>query len=269
MHLLVRIYFFSWAWLDRTLEALRACAVGLWLGVLTRERLQAINEEYYTRTKRGVPGEPNYHSKEYNRRGLRDWEEQAVTDYFAGRKRLVVIGAGGGRIVLALKQLGYQVDAFESHPSLVAVANELLREEGYEPNVRLAPRDEAPNSGTAYDGIIIGWGAYMLVQGRRQRIDLLKQLRAQTRANSPIVLSFFYMPKISRTNKVSGFAANAIRLVLRRERVEVGDWLAPHPVHLFTQGEITSELSEGGFRIVHYGAVSGAAGYGHAIAIAI
>jgi hypothetical protein len=245
-----------------------ACFVGLWLGLLRRERLHAIDEEYYTRSNRGAKealDAQNYYSKEYNRRGLWDWEEKAVTDYFAGCERLLVIGAGGGREVLALQQLGYHVDGFESHPGLVGVANELLREEGYEPNVQLIPRDESPNSGKTYDGVIIGWAAYMLIQGSRQRIALLQQLRAQTRLQSPILLSFFYRIGTPRVFTIAAFVANMIRRVLRRERVEVGDWLAPFYAHYFTENEITCELSQGGFRVVHYDTTA----YGNAVGIAV
>ena len=38
----------------------------------------------------------------------------------------MVVGGGGGREVLALRRLGYEVDGFECDPGLVACANELL-----------------------------------------------------------------------------------------------------------------------------------------------
>ena len=41
-------------------------------------------------------------------------------------KRLLVAGAGGGREVLALYKSGYEVDGFECHPELVALANTML-----------------------------------------------------------------------------------------------------------------------------------------------
>jgi 2-polyprenyl-3-methyl-5-hydroxy-6-metoxy-1,4-benzoquinol methylase len=245
-----------------------ACFVGLWLGFLSRESLHAIDEEYYTRSKRGGSGAldiHDYHSREYNRRGLWDWEEKAITDYFAGCQRLLIIGAGGGREVLALRRLGYHVDGFESHPDLVGVANGLLREEGYEPDVRSIARDESPDSGKTYDGIIIGWAAYMLIQGTRRRVAFLRKLRTQTQAQSPILLSFFARTGTPRVVTVGAFVANVIRRLLRRELVEVGDWLAPFYAHYFTEDEITSELSQARFRKIHYNTTV----YGHAVGIAV
>jgi hypothetical protein len=263
--LLVRIFFSSQSLFERAFRVATACFVGLWLGVLTRERLHAIDEEFYTRSRSGLRGEPNYHDMEYNRRGLWEWEEQALTEHFAECERLILIGAGGGREVLALLRLGYRVDGFESHPALVAAANGLLREEGYDPSVGLVQRDESPNTKATYDGIIVGWGAYMLVQSRSHRIALLKQLRARTRGQCPILLSFYWRSGTSSAYKISAFVANMIRRVTHQEPANVGDWLAPNYVHFFTRDEIASELSEGGFRLVHYSTT----GYGHAVGIAV
>jgi hypothetical protein len=238
--------------------------VGLWLGVLTEERLYAIVEEYFTRSRKGGFGEHNYHSKEWNRRGLFDWEKRAVTNHFGGCRRLLVLGAGGGREVLALQRLGYQVDGFESHPDLIVTANELLRAEGLDSTVRSIAPDEAPDIETTYGGIIVGWGMYTSIQGRKRRIALLRRLRAQIHPGCPILLSFVYRDGTSRSHKMSVLIANTIRRALRREPAEVGDWLAPLYVHFFTQDEITYELAEGRFDVVHYDTT----GYGHAVGMA-
>lgn len=273
MPLIVRIYLFTYGVfsatqnkLNKALTAARACFVGFWLGILSRESLHAIDKEYYTRTKEGISGELNFHSKEYNRRGLWEFEKQALAAHFAGCRSLLVIAAGGGREVLALQKMGLQVDGFESHPDLVTAANELLREEGAQATVRLIPRDAAPNTGKLYDGIIIGWGAYMLVQGRKRRVALLRQMRAQIQAHCPILISFFARPgEQSRVYQLCAFTANVIRRALRRQPVEIGDWLGPYYIHYLTQDEIASELYEGGFNLVHYDA----SGYGNAVGVVV
>ncbi len=257
---LVRIHFSAFSWFNRVLGLVMASYRGLWLGILSRKQLQAIDEEFHTRSKK----EPlyNYYSKKFNRLGLWDWEKEALDDYFAGCRRLLVIGAGGGREILALKQLGYQVDGFEPHPDLVIVANELLQEEGHEATVNLMSRDQCPNTGTTYDGIIVGWQAYSFIQGRKHRISLLQQLWAQTQTQSPILLSFFYRGHHDRRYNVAALVANLIRRVLRKEPVEVGDWFLPEYAKFFTRDELNSELEEGGFSCVRYttGAIGSAVG---------
>jgi hypothetical protein len=277
---LIRIYLSAHSWFSRLtatvskvlatfakgVAAVEACFIGLWMGVLSREELHAVDEDYYTSTRAKNPGEPNYYSTEYNRRGLWDFEKKMLDDYFKDCKSLLVIAAGGGREVLALQRLGYQVDGFESHPGLVHTANELLQTEGEGSVVHLIPRDSGPNTGTAYDGILVGWGAYMLVQGRKRRIALLRQLRSQTNEECPILLSFYVRHnEASRAYSVGVLVANAIRRALGREPAEVGDWLVPYYVHYLTHLEVANELSEGGFKMVHFSSE----GYGHAVGIAV
>jgi protein-L-isoaspartate O-methyltransferase len=251
----------------RALRGAEACLIGLWLGALTREELYATVNERYTRAK--TTQELNYYGKEWNQGGLFTWEKTALTNYFGGCKRLLLIGAGGGREVLALQQLGYCVDGFEAHPDLVVVANELLRAEGYDTVVHLIPHDECPNTGKTYDGIIIAWAAYMHIPGRRRRITYLQQLRVQTRAQCPILLSFYNrddpQAPATRVFELAAFVANVIRRGLRREFAEVGDWLHPQYIHYFTQDEITSELAEGGFSTVYYSTTD----FAHAVGIAV
>ena len=178
---------------------------------------------------------------------------------------MLVLGAGGGREVLALLKLGYQVDGFESHRDLVVAANELLQEEGFDPAMHWIAPNEGPDTGTTYDGIVVGWGMYMSIPTRRRRIAFLRQLRTQTRVRCPIFLDFHPRPSEQRQYDVSVNIANMIRRVLRREPAEVGDWLIPNYVHHTTQDEVTSELAEGGFDTVHYDTTE----YAHAVGIAV
>jgi hypothetical protein len=253
-------------WFQKVLKLEEACFVGLWLGILSSDNLYATVAEYYRKSGRSLKGHHDYHGKEYNRGGFFGWEKDAIAGYFRDRKRLLVLAAGGGREVLALLRLGYQVEGFETNPNLVLAANELLREERFDPAVRLIARDEGPNTETAYDGIVVGWGMYMHIQTRKLRIALLRQLRTQIRATCPLLLSFSPRYSTPRQYYASAKVANAIRHALRREpAAEVGDWLIPHYIHHFTQDEVVSELAEGGFDCVHYSTED----FAHAVGVAV
>ena len=264
----VRMYFYSRIWYVKACKALHACWVGLWLGAISPDKLYATVEEYYIRSGRDIKdGHTNYHSGNYNRNGLFIWEKEAIKEYFGGCKRLLVLGVGGGREVLALLKLGYQVDGFESNQSLVVAANELLREEGFDPAVRWIEPDRVPDTGTTYDGIVVGWAMYMSIQTRKRRIAFLRQLRTHTRMQGPILISFVARGDVlsAAQYRVGVTIANMIRRVLRREPAEVGDWLGPMYARHFKQDEITLELAEGGFKSVHYGT----SGFGNAVGIAV
>jgi len=206
-----------------------------------------------------------YHSEEFNRSCLWSWEKKVLGKYFQKCKYLLVVGAGGGREVLELRRLGNSVDGFECSPSLVKHANNLLKEQGFAPDIRLVSQDECPDSTNVYDGIIVGWAVYALIYGRKKSISFLKKLRNQTQTGSPILLSFFFYSKGGFRFKIITAIGNTIRWILRKELLELGDNLfRSHYIHHFTKERIASDLQEAGFKLIFYSTEE----YGHAIGIA-
>jgi hypothetical protein len=145
-----------------------------------------------------------------------------------------------------------EVTGYECNPALVAFAQDLIREQQSPGTVELLARDAAPPEGQCYDGAIIGWDAYTLIMGRKQRIQLLHTLRGQLRDDAPILLSFFCRP--TNTSRYAAIArlANVARCLLCRPLVEIGDDLAPNYVHRFAEEEIQQELSEARLLLASY-----------------
>jgi hypothetical protein len=271
----VRLYFSLWMLRKRTCRVLPrweslhalvdACAGGFWLGVLRRDALHEIDALYYQNAPRYQNGDYDYQCFDYNRRGLWNWEQKAIRDYFATCRRLLVVGGGGGREVLALSRLGYAIDGFECNSDLVARANELFAIEGQCCGMQHAARDECPKPGVTYDGIVVGWGSYMHIQERHRRIAFLKELHAQMGTGSPLLVSFWYQEGRGRRLKVMAAVANVVRWVLGREFVEFGDGLGPVYEHFFTREQINAELEEASFQLEYYSEE----GYGHAVATCV
>jgi hypothetical protein len=233
------------------LSAVWATSTGIWLGILSRSALDAIDEIYYLGDI-GTRGSPiDYGADTHNRRGLWEWEREMLDRYF-GKGRVAVLGAGGGREVLALKRLGFEVDGWECQQQLVRTANRILIDEGFQPTMAVVPRDTCPSGGPTYSGIIIGWGVYTYVPGSQKRIALLRSIRERLSPGSPILLSFFSRDPAGLRFYVAARVANILRRIAGREGVEVGDFLAPHYVHYFTESEIRSELETGGFTVTAY-----------------
>lgn len=254
---IIRLYFFTNNALEKLCVFLRTCFVGFWLGLFRRETLHLIDEKYYKNSKL-------YDNKEYNLGGLLNWEEKVINRYFQDCKSLLVTSVGGGREVLALRRRGYDADGFECNQYLVECANNLFKAKGLPPNIQWIPRDKCPESAKIYDGLIVGWGSYLLIQGRDQRVAFLKNLRKKIKVQSPILLSFFHGSRKTRFRIIKTIA-NSMRLILGRELLELGDSLVPIYVHYFTREEIISELSEGGFKPELYCTEE----YGHAVGLAI
>lgn len=230
----------SFAW-TRAGVLLQAVFEGAWLGLLRREDLHDVDERFY---HRNAP----YKTDAHNLRGLFTWEEQAIGEAFGGCRRILVLGAGGGREVLALARRGHEVTGYECNPALADFAAEFLPRQDCAARVHYLPRDAAPPApDEPYDGIILGWGAYMLIPGRAHRVDLLRRLRALVHPGGPILLSFFTRAGDGPRVRVSAAVANAVRTVLRRERIERGDALSPNFVHYFVAKEVAAELREAGW----------------------
>jgi hypothetical protein len=253
-----RMYDASRRVFDAATAAARAVFVGTWLGLLDRRALQAADELYYRRVRM-------YHNAGYNLSGLFAWEADAFDRYFQGCRSLLVTSAGGGREVVALERRGLEVFAFECHPELVQLANDLVSREGLKARIALAPRDECPTDMPMCDGVIVGWGSYMLMQPGACRIRFLQQLRAHIPVGGPLLLSFFVREKDTRHMRLAATIANSLRAVRGEPRAEVGDDLLPNFVHFFSEDEIAAELDAGGFQLVEFSAT----GYPHAIARAI
>jgi hypothetical protein len=220
----------------------RVAFVGFWLGVLDRRTLHVIDDLAYRRR-------PLYQNPEYNRRGLFEWEREAIESYFPDRGRLTVIGAGGGREVLALSAMGYDVAGVECNRVLIEAANRLLREAGSGSTVSWLPRDAAPRDRGHLDGAIVGWGAYTLMVGSQRRIRFLRGLAESLASGAPVLISFNTWDGRVRHVRWIHLVANTIRRILRREPVEPGDDLAPSFIHHFTAQQVERELSEGGYEL--------------------
>ncbi len=236
----------------------QAIATGCWLGVLSRKTLQEIDQYYYDRCQRYR--DKDYRNFEYNRSGLNDWEA-TVLESFPSSGHFLISGVGGGREVLALRQMGYQVSAGECHPQLRASANALMAEESFATDIQLLDRDEVPKVQIPADAAIVGWGSYMLIEGRKNRVAMLRSFAASMKADAPILLSFFVRSSShGYRHHVVRFIANIFRLLTRRTCAEVGDDLAPNFVHKFTEAEIKAEMNAAGFELEFYANEP----YGHA-----
>jgi hypothetical protein len=245
---LVKAYFWSRVQQSRFFRVVEAAFTGCWLALLSSSDLDAVDDVYYVGSGPGT-SPLDYQDPSYNRQGLFEWERRAVEEFFPPGGIIGVLGAGGGREVLALRQLSFRVDGWECQPDFVRSANDLLRDAGLEPTVSWVPRNTVPSGLALYDGLVVGWATYTLIRGRHRRVDLLRALRARVEPGAPLLLSFYGRSSADFRYNVAVRIGNLGRRLLGRERLEVGDYLDPNFVHQFLPDEVDAELAAGGFEM--------------------
>lgn len=241
----VRLAVVSDRWFKRLINVLRAIHGGVWLGSLDDEHLVKANEYAYQRWIR-------FKSAEYNRAGLKDWERAAIDTYFPDGGAVLVASAGAGREVIALDDLGYRPTGFDPSPDLVAIGQRLIEEDERSITLIVAPPDQVPDGfEESFDAILVGWGGYVHIRGRSQRISFLRQIRRHVPSGAPILLSFFLRSPSDRHFRILARIARAVRVLRRSKTIdEVGDTVAATFDHYSTWDELEGELQAGGFEVL-------------------
>lgn len=260
--LLVALYWRSLRWRAKAERALAVVPDGVWLGLLDRDALAAVDERFYAQATEPVDGgRLSYDAAAWNRQGLWEWEAAAVDAHFPPGGRVVVTGAGGGREVVGLLARGFDAVGYEPNADLVAAGRAVLAEDADGDRLRPMERDVWPADAGACDAVVVGWGSYTLMPGRASRVAFLRGLRGAVEPGAPVLVSFFVRGNEGTSRRIAQ-VANVVRRLRRAEPVEVGDGLVPNFVHGFSEAEIAEELAEAGFGVVHYAD----APYGHAVA---
>jgi hypothetical protein len=177
------------------------------------------------------------------------WFERALPGSPA---RVLVAAAGEGREALALRSLGYDVDAFEPGPSLrltAAVGAGLALQGDFADLVRAAHGDGGPLAAIAerrYDAILLGWSSLSHVPDARQREALFAACHALC-PRGPILASFFasmdgQRERKSRARSWGTKLGGVVRTVRRGEQrapnPDDAFWLHAGVIHLFDREEL-------------------------------
>jgi 2-polyprenyl-3-methyl-5-hydroxy-6-metoxy-1,4-benzoquinol methylase len=172
--------------LERSRGYAQATATELVLHLAGPEQLSRFTGDAYNRNPIYLDG-----SKQY----LFEWEAAIVTEFFPPSPSKVLVGAcGGGREMIGLAKLGYDVAGFDPGADLIALAREEVPAErllelalgSYE---ELMIRRASASAHAPYDALILGWGSLSHLSSAKTRHDLLLQAR-EVSPLGPIVLSW-------------------------------------------------------------------------------
>jgi hypothetical protein len=236
---------FTFRFLKRLTNFLDTMFSGFWLGIMSEKSLDYSDELFYNSNS-------HYIDDKYNLSGLYGWEKVMIEKYFSKAKNILLIAAGGGREVIALGKMGFLVDSYECNTKLIEYGNALLRKNNLDYTIKYLSRNTVPGDVKKYDGIIIGWGAYSLIQGEKRRLSFLNGLYPFLGQDTPLMISFLWMDKNDRKDNSIQKVANFFRILRRKEKTEPGDRLVPDFIHYFIEEEIRNELVKSKFRIADF-----------------
>ena len=211
----------------------------------------------------------NRESEPYRDSGLMPWERDFYLPSVKPGERVLLVGCGTGRDLLALLRAGYRVDGIDIAPDCVetarhAVAARVLSSwlaAGALGDVALPAR---------YDAIIFSWFCYGYIPGSGARIATLHRARQALADGGRVLIS--YLPvAVSRRYRLVAATRVVARLTGSDWRPERGDAVilglargrGVHYEHHFTTAELEGEARAAGLRVAQNAVTDD----GHAILI--
>jgi SAM-dependent methyltransferase len=185
----------------------------------------------------------------YVRSGLWHWEMQFYSRFLHRDDDILLVGAGSGRDLLALREQGYRADGLELAERASARARALVTPLGgavVTGSIEVAPL--APR-----DAFIFSWLCYSYIPGRGSRVAVLRRVHDALRPEGRILLTYA--------------RADGTRRGIARRLATVGAWLArvdwrpepgdviertAHSVHYeheFTREDIEAEARAAGLAV--------------------
>lgn len=241
------------SWRTLTFAALRRLARGLHLasrgllhvgaGLLRLDELRALIAQRWQ----------DFGTTEYQvLSGLFTWEREFYDRFLRRGNRLLVVGCGAGRDLIALLRAGYRAEGLEVAPAAAAIARQMLARQGLHAEVRVGRVEDARLDGR-YDAIIFSWFCYSYIPARATRVAALTRLHAHLEPGGCVLIS--YVPAVGRPRRLP------VDLMRLAGRVSRSDWSPQatdtvqsggaglHFEHLFEAEEIAAEATEAGFAI--------------------
>jgi SAM-dependent methyltransferase len=195
--------------------------------------------------------------------GLFSWEQDFYAPHLKRTDRILVVGCGTGRDLLALLDLGFRGEGLEPVAELAQQARERLARRGLTAAVYTADIVTATLPDRV-DVFILSWYCYSYIPQRSRRIAVLGKLRDRLAPEGRILISYILADPPPR-RALWRLATLAARLSRSDWRPEYGDvFVARHEIgrihfeHRFTPAEIEAEAHAAGLRVaVHAQAADG------------
>jgi SAM-dependent methyltransferase len=184
--------------------------------------------------------------------GLSPDEREFFAGHLRAGDRVLLVGCGAGRDLLALGRLGYHVDGLDHSPQVIAIARAHLARHGAAAALHTGTIESAALD-RRYDAVIFSNGCYSLVRGARRRAAALARVADHLAPGGRVLISYHGFTRQS---------ALGLWLLRTSARAARADW-SPEPGdvfwrhrpgralryrHHFTREELNAEIEAAGFR---------------------
>lgn len=195
-------------------------------------------------------------SDNYIAAGLMSWERDFFLRFLKPGDRVLVVGCGTGRDLLALLELGYLAEGLDVAPRCTAIARQVIQKRGLEPPLYTGGIETIELPGR-FDAFIFSWFCYSYIPQSETRIRVLGKLRDCLNPGGRILIS--YNPGKTAPRRLPIRLAQLVAWLCRSNwRPEYGDHLSIlgrrtlHYEHQFTRETLEGEARAAGLSIAFH-----------------
>ncbi len=128
-------------------------------------------------------------SDSYIASGLMPWERAFYLAFLKPDDRILLIGCGTGRDLLALRELGYRAEGLDVGPWCTARARAVLKARHLDTPVYTGAIETTDVPGT-FDVFIFSWFCYSYIPHSETRTAVLRKLRGQLASGGRILVTY-------------------------------------------------------------------------------
>lgn len=197
-------------------------------------------------------------SDSYIASGLMPWEREFYLGFLKPDDRILLIGCGTGRDLLALRELGYRAEGLDVGPWCTARARGVLQARHLDTPIYTGAIETTDVPGT-FDAFIFSWFSYSYIPQSATRIDVLRKLRNHLTAGGRILVT--YEPVRTTPRRLPIRLAQLVGRLSRSDwRPEYGDVVRlgdpsryfEHYEHRFTPDELEEEARAAGLTVAFH-----------------
>lgn len=189
--------------------------------------------------------------------GLTSSERNFYPRFIEPGGRVLLVGCGTGRDLIALQELGYDVVGLEPITALVEIARQHLARRGSAARVR-AGLVQSAELGGPYDAAIFSNGCYSFMPGTAERIAALRRVAGHLSRRGRIIATYYPHPPVPQSAAGRWLTRAAARLSGADWTPERGDTFSRDSAlrdivryhHAFAPAEFAAECEQAGLQVI-------------------